>query len=139
MSNNSIWITTDNPAILFEDTEVGRLKNELWNASEEEIDAILKDYEIPSPPELGKPGSYIQTTPRQKLIENRRNNDVVLIPVGCTENHGIHTVSGLDNFMVTQIVEGVRRYTEKQGSAVNLAHNPLSYGAHPYHHIGMLI
>ena len=137
MSNNSIWITTDNPAILFEDTEVGRLKNELWNASKEEIDAILEDYEIPSPPELGKPGSYIQTTPRQRLIENRRRNDIVLIPVGCTENHGVHTVSGLDSFMVTQIAEGVRRYTGKQGRPVNLVHNPLSYGAHPYHHIGM--
>ena len=136
-SKNSIWITTDNPAIVFEDTEVGRLKNELWNASKEEIDAILKEYEIPSPPELGKPGSYIQTTPRLKLIENRRRNDIVLIPVGCTENHGVHTVSGLDSFMVTQIAEGVRRYTGKQGRPVNLVHNPLSYGAHPYHHIGM--
>ncbi len=140
MSNNSqkgMWITTDNPAIFFEDSAVGRLKKELWDASEEEIDAILEDYGIPSPPELGKPGSYIQTTPRHRLIENRRKNDVVLIPVGCTENHGIHTVSGLDSFMVTQIVEGVRRYTGKQGRPVNLAHNPLSYGAHPYHHIGM--
>jgi len=140
MSNDSIkdmWITTDNPAIFFEDTEVGRLKKELWEASEGQIDAILKEYGVPSPPELGKPGSYIQTTPRKKLMENRRKNDIVMIPVGCTENHGIHTVSGLDSFMVTQIVEAVRRSTERQGRPVNLAHNPLSYGAHPYHHIGM--
>jgi len=136
-SDLTMWITTDNPAIVFEDTEVGRLKNKLWNASEEEIDAVLRDYGVPSPPELGKPGSYIQTTPRQRLIENRRKNDVVLIPVGCTENHGMHTVSGLDSFMVTQIVEAVRRYTAKRGRPVILAHNPLSYGAHPYHHIGM--
>jgi len=62
---------------------------------------------------------------------------VVLIPVGCTENHGIHTVSGLDTFMVTQIAEGVRRYTAKQGRPVNLAFPPLNYGGHPYHHLGM--
>lgn len=132
-----LWITTENPAIVFEDNSVGRLKKEIWDASEEEIDKILAEYRIPSPPELGKPGSYIQTTIRQKLIENRRRNDLIFIPVGCTENHGRHTVSGLDSFMVTQIVEGVRRYTAKRGAPVNLALNPLNYGAHPYHHLGM--
>ncbi len=132
-----MWITTEHPAILFEDSEVGRLKKKLWDASGEEIEQILAEYEVPSPPELGKPGSYIQTTVRARLIENRRKNDVVLIPVGCTENHGRHTVSALDTFMVTQICEAVRRYTAKQGRAVNLAFPPLNYGGHPYHHIGM--
>ena len=134
---SEIWLTTENPAIFFENTEVGRLKKEIWDASEAEIDAILAEYEVPSPPELGKPGSYIQTTVRQKLIENRRKNDIVMIPVGCTENHGRHTISGLDTFMVTQIAEALRRYTAKQGRAVSLALPPLNYGAHPYHHIGM--
>ncbi len=138
MSEKSdLWITTDNPAVVFENTDVGRLKKEIWDASKDEIDKILKEYGVPSPPELGMPGAYIQTTVRKKLIENRRKNDIVLIPVGCTENHGMHNVSGLDSFNVTQIVEAVRRYTEKQGRPVTLAHNPLSYGAHPYHHIGM--
>ncbi|MCL0084455.1 creatininase family protein [Dehalococcoidia bacterium] len=132
-----MWITTEHPAIVFEDSEVGRLKKQIWDASEEEIDKILSDYEIPSPPELGKPGSYIQTTVRQHLIENRRKNDIVLIPLGCTENHGRHTVTGLDTFMVTQIIEAVRRYSARQGRAVNLALPPLNYGGHPYHHIGM--
>lgn len=134
---SKIWLTTENPAIIFEDTEVGRLKKELWDAPEEEINRILKEYGVPSSPELGKPGSYIQTTVRQQLIENRRKNDIVLVPVGCTENHGRHTVSGLDTFMVTQIAEAVRRYTAKQGRPVALALPPLNYGAHPYHHIGM--
>jgi creatinine amidohydrolase len=35
------------------------LKKEVWEASDEEIDAILEDYGIPSPIEWGKPGSYI--------------------------------------------------------------------------------
>lgn len=134
---SDLWITTENPAIIFENTEVGRMKKKIWDASGAEINAILKQYGIPSPPELGKPGSYIQTTPRCKLVEERKKCDVVLIPVGCTENHGMHTVSGLDSFMVTQICEGVRRYLKRRGKPVALAHNPLSYGAHPFHHVGM--
>ena len=137
MIKDSMWITTENPAIVFEDSDVGRLKKEIWDSSEEEIDQILSEYNIPSPPELCNPGSYIQTTVRQRLIENRRRNDIVFIPVGCTENHGRHTISALDSFMVTQIVEGVRRYTAKRGAPVNLAFNPLNYGGHPYHHLGM--
>ena len=111
---DKIWLTTECPAIVFEDNTVGRLKKKIWDASEDEIDAILAEYGIPSEPELGKAGTYIQNTVRNQLIENRRKNDVVIIPVGCTENHGIHTVSGLDTFMVTQIAEGLRRYTAKR-------------------------
>ncbi len=133
----SMWITTENPAILFENTDVGRMKKNIWDAAEAEIDAILADYEVPSLPELGKPNSYIQTTVRHKLIENKRKNDIVLIPIGCTENHGRHTISGLDTFMVTQICEAVRRYSVKQGCPVNVALPALNYGGHPYHHIGM--
>jgi len=131
------WLLTGNPAIIFEDNEVGRLKKKIWDASEEEIDAILKEYEIPSPSELGKAGCYIQNTPRAKVIEKRKKNDIVLVPIGCTENHGMHANSGLDTFMVTQILEGVRRYTAKQGREVSLAFPPLNYGGHPYHHLGM--
>ncbi|MCR4431917.1 MAG: creatininase family protein [Tepidanaerobacteraceae bacterium] len=131
------WLLTENPAIIFEDNTVGRMKKQIWDASEEEIDSILKEYEIPSESELGKPGTYIQNTPRAKVIEKRRKNDIVLVPIGCTENHGIHANSGLDTFMVTQIIEGVRRYTAKQGKEISLAFPPLNYGGHPYHHLGM--
>jgi len=86
---------------------------------------------------LGKAGCYIQNTPRVKCIEKRRKNDIVFLPVGSTENHGLHANSGLDTFMVTQILEGLRRYTAKQAKEVNLAFPPLNYGGHPYHHIGM--
>ncbi len=130
------WLTTEHPAIVFEDTQVGRLKKAIWDASEEEIDQILKEYGIPSEPELGKPGTYIQTTVRAQLVENRRKNDIVLIPVGSTENHGMHNVSGVDTLFVTMICEAVRRYTAKQGRPVNITW-PINYGSHPYHHIGM--
>ena len=131
------WFTTERPDVIFENTSTGRLKKELWEASEEEIDKILQDYGIPSAPELGVAGTYIQNTPRYKVIEKRKKNDVVLVPIGCTENHGVHNPSGLDTFMVTQICEGVRRFTAKQGREVGMSFTPMNFGGHPYHHIGM--
>jgi len=131
------WLLTDNPAIIFEDNSVGRLKKEIWDMSMEEIDKVLAEYGIPSESELGKPGTYIQNTPRHKVIERRKKNDIVFVPIGCTENHGLHANSGLDTFMVTQILEGVRRYTAKRGCECSLAFPPLNYGGHPYHHVGM--
>lgn len=131
------WITTENPAIIFEDNAVGRMKKEVWDMTEEQLDKVLEEYGIPSPSELGVAGTYIQNTPRQEQIEKRRKNDIVFVPIGCTENHGLHANSGLDTFMCTQILEGLRRYTKKQGREVNLAFTPLNYGGHPYHHIGM--
>ncbi|WP_319558864.1 3-dehydro-scyllo-inosose hydrolase [Marispirochaeta sp.] len=131
------FLTTDHPLIVFEDNEVGRLKKEVFDAPDEEIDRILDEYQIPSESELGKAGCYIQNTPRSEVVRKRRINDIVLIPVGCTENHGAHANSGLDTFMVTQIIEGVRRYTAKLGHEVALAFPPLNYGGHPYHHVGM--
>lgn len=132
------YLTTEYPNIFFEDNAVGQMKHRIWNASEEEIEAILTEkYEIPSEPEIGKAGCYIQTTPRSKCIEKRRKNDICLIPIGCTENHGMHNNTGLDTFMCTGICEGVRRYTKKLGHEVSLALPPLNYGGHPYHHTGM--
>lgn len=134
---NKKWLTTDHPAIVFEDNTVGRLKKQIWDASEDEIESILKEYDIPSPSELGKAGCYIQNTPRVKCIEKRRKNDIIYLPIGSTENHGRHANSGLDTFMVTQILEGLRRHTARQGREINLALPPLNYGGHPYHHLGM--
>lgn len=140
MSNHVIpqgLLPTNLPDLFFEDNEVGRMKKAIWDASDEEIDAILAEYGIPSPVEWGKPGSYIQTTVRWQVEENRKKNDIVFIPVGCTELHGRHLPSASDTLYVSQICEAVRRYTAKRGAAVNLALPPLNYGAHPYHHVGM--
>ena len=133
----SQWLKTNVDDLFFEDTSVGRLKKKIWEASEDEITQILSDYEIPTASELGKPGTYIQNTIRQRVVENRRKNDILFIPIGCTELHGRHTVTGLDTFMVTQILEGVRRFTAKKGAPVNLTWTPLNFGGHPHHHIGM--
>ena len=130
-------LATDEPDLFFEDNTVGRLKKEVWEASDAEIDAILAEYGVPSPVEWGKPGSYIQTTVRWQVEENRKKNDIVFIPIGCSELHGAHLPSASDTLYVSQILEGVRRYTAKRGAAVNLALTPLNYGSHPYHHMGM--
>jgi len=130
-------LPTSQPDLFFEDNTVGRLKKEVWEASDKEIDAILAEYGIPSPVEWGKPGSYIQTTIRHEAVANRKKNDVVFIPVGCSELHGDHLPSASDTLYVSQIVEGVRRFTAKRGAPANLALPPLNYGAHPYHHLGM--
>ena len=133
----SDWLKTNREDLFFEDTSVGRLKKKIWEASENEISSILEDYGIPSASELAKPGTYIQTTIRKNVVENRKKNDVLFIPIGCTELHGLHTVTALDTFMVTQILEGVRRFTAKKGAPVNLTWTPLNFGGHPHHHIGM--
>ena len=70
------FLTTDHPLIVFEDNAVGRLKKQVFDASEEEIDNILKEYNVPSESEIGKPGCYIQTTNRAEVIRKRRINDL---------------------------------------------------------------
>ncbi len=131
------WMATDNPTVVFEETHIGRMKKELWEASDEEIDAVLAEYGVPAPVEWGKPGSYMQMIPRYQLVEERKKNDIVLIPIGCTEMHGMHLPSAADTLYVSQIAEGVRRYTKAKGYPVALALPPLNYGSHPYHHLGM--
>ncbi len=140
MAENQIvegWMATNQPDLFFEDNGVGRLKMDLWNSSDEEIEAVLAEYGMPSPVEWGKAGSYIQTTPRYQLIEERRKNDLVFIPIGCTENHGLHLPSATDTLFVSQILEGVRRFTGKRGAPCALSLPPLNFGAHPFHHMGM--
>lgn len=131
------FLTTNQPDLFFEDNPTGRLKKEIWEASEDEINAILAEYGIPSPVEWAKPGSYIQTTTRWQVEANRKKNDIVFIPAGCTELHGRHLPSAADTLYVSAICEGVRRFTHKRGAAISLALPPLMYGGHPYHHLGM--
>jgi len=113
-------LATDQLDLFFEDNTVGRLKKQVWDATDEEIDVLLAEYGVPSPVEWGKPGSYIQTTTRYQVEENRRKNDIVFIPIGCTELHGRHLPSASDTLYVSQILEGVRRYTAKPVSYTHL-------------------
>jgi 3-dehydro-scyllo-inosose hydrolase len=132
------WLSTDQPDLFFEDNAVGQMKHELWQAPDEVIDQILEDYAFPADVEWGKPGSYIQTTPRHQVLSERAKNDIVFVPIGCTENHGLHLPSGTDTLFCSQLVEGVRRFVAaRDGAPPALSLPPLNFGAHPYHHIGM--
>lgn len=123
----------------FEDNAVGRMKQEIWEASDDEVDRILaEEYEVPSPGEMETPGTYLQNTHPKELAEKRRLNDIVMIPLGSTELHGPHSVSAQDTLQVTRLVEGVRRATAKQGREVTLALTPWIYGNHPKHHVGLI-
>ncbi len=122
----------------FEKNAVGNLKRKIWLADKEEIDEILKKYEIPSLGETDKPNCYIQNTRPGIQQEKIKNNDIVLIPLGSTEVHGEHSVPGQDTLQANRICEAVRRYTAKQGKEVSIAMSPWIYGNHPKHHIGML-
>ena len=122
----------------FENNAVGELKQRLWEASDQQIDTILNDYEVPSLGEMDQPGCYIQNTVKAVQDKKKEKNDVVLIPLGSTEVHGFHCASNQDTIQATRVCEAVRRYTAKQGSEVNLALSPWIYGNHPKHHVGML-
>jgi hypothetical protein len=67
------------------------MKREIWEMNEGQVQAALAEYGFPSAgEEWAKSNAYIQTTPHHKVVENRRKDDTVLIPVGCTKLHGAH-------------------------------------------------
>ncbi|HEY86175.1 MAG TPA: creatininase family protein [Chloroflexi bacterium] len=131
-------LATNQPDLFFEDDKIGRMKKELWDASEAEIDALLTEYGLPAPVQWSDPRVYLQMMPRHQLIDQRRKNDIVFLPIGCTENHGMHLPSATDTLFVSQILEGLRRYIgERDGAPPALSLPPLNFAAHPYHHAGM--
>ena len=73
---------------------------------------------------------YFQTMTRLDVDERLKENDVIIIPVGSTENHGAAGPIGEDTFIVTRIAELVAEHT---GCTVA---EPVWYGSHPFHHIG---
>ncbi|MGB9845914.1 MAG: 3-dehydro-scyllo-inosose hydrolase [Desulfotomaculales bacterium] len=73
---------------------------------------------------------YYQTMTKREYEERLKKNDVIIIPVGSTENHGNAGPLGEDTFIVTRIAEMVALET---GCTVA---EPIWYGSHPYHHIG---
>jgi len=135
------WMPSSNPTVFFEDNHIGHMKKDIFEADEATLDSILDEYgmghgHVP-PVEWSKPGSYIQMMTRRQLIEERSKNDIILVPIGCTENHGLHLPSATDTLFVSQIIEGVRRYFLKQDIPVAMSLPPLNFGSHPYHHYGM--
>jgi len=73
---------------------------------------------------------YYHTMTKKDVEERLKVNDVILIPVGSTENHGNAGPIGEDTFVVTRMCEMV---AEKTGCTIA---SPVWYGSHPFHHIG---
>ena len=76
-------------------------------------------------------GVYLQTMTWKEIEERLKTNDTIIIPVGSTEAHGPHACIGEDTFLVTRMAEAV---AEKIGGTVA---EPIWYGSHPFHHLGM--
>ncbi|TFG16237.1 MAG: creatininase family protein [Promethearchaeota archaeon] len=76
-------------------------------------------------------GIYLQNLSISEIKERVKKNDVIIIPVGSTENHGPAACIGEDTFLVTRMAELV---AQKTGCTVG---QPTWYGSHPYHHVGM--
>jgi creatinine amidohydrolase/Fe(II)-dependent formamide hydrolase-like protein len=86
----------------------------------------------PSGGHMDKPsGIYYQTMTKAEVEERLKVNDILLIPVGSTENHGTAQPFGEDTLLVTRMAEAV---AEATGCTVA---EPVWYGSHPYHHLGM--
>lgn len=75
-------------------------------------------------------GIYYQNMTNQDVAERLKKNDVILIPVGSTENHGPSAPYGEDTYLDTRLCEQVAKAT---GCTVA---QPIWYGSHPYHHLG---
>ena len=73
---------------------------------------------------------YFQTMTKHDVEERLTKNDLIVIPLGSTENHGGAGPYGEDTFIVTRIAEEFAKAT-----GCTVAH-PICYGSHPYHHLG---
>jgi 3-dehydro-scyllo-inosose hydrolase len=94
--------------------------------------AKSKKWNLPPQGDMDKAsGIYLQNMNMQEISERLEKNDVLIVPIGSTETHGPGEALGEDTFMVTRMAEEVARAT---GCTVA---QPLWYGSHPYHHLGM--
>ena len=80
---------------------------------------------------MDKPSKiYFQTMTKYDVEERLKTNDLIVIPLGSTENHGGAGPYGEDTFIVTRLAEEFAKAT-----GCTVAH-PVCYGSHPYHHLG---
>lgn len=74
---------------------------------------------------------YFQNMTAKEVQKRLKTNDLIIIPLGSTEVHGPHAPYGEDTFLVTRMAEQVAQAT---GCTIS---QPLWFGSHPYHHLGM--
>ena len=76
-------------------------------------------------------GVYFQNMTTKQIKERLKKDDIILIPIGSTENHGPHAPYGEDTHFATRMAEAIAL---KTGCTVAM---PTWYGSHPYHHLGV--
>ncbi|MGB5432914.1 MAG: 3-dehydro-scyllo-inosose hydrolase, partial [Acidimicrobiia bacterium] len=76
-------------------------------------------------------GIYYQTMTGKQIEDRLKENDLIIIPIGSTEAHGLAQNPGEDTFLVTRQAEQIAQAT---GCTVA---EPIWYGSHPFHHLGM--
>ncbi|MDI6729428.1 MAG: 3-dehydro-scyllo-inosose hydrolase [Thermodesulfovibrionales bacterium] len=76
-------------------------------------------------------GIYFQNMTGKQVEERLKQNDIIIIPIGSTENHGRGQCYGEDTFLVTRMAETVAK---KVGCTVS---QPIWFGSHPWSHMGM--
>ncbi len=76
-------------------------------------------------------GLYYQTMNGLQIAERLKKNDVLILPIGASENHGKNAANGEDVFLVSRLAEAV---AQKTGCTIA---EPIWYGSHPFHHLGM--
>lgn len=75
-------------------------------------------------------GVYFQNMTGRDVEERLEKDDIIIIPVGSTENHGRGQCYGEDTFLVTRMAEIVAHET---GCTVS---QPIHFGSHPWCQIG---
>ncbi|MGZ4385433.1 MAG: 3-dehydro-scyllo-inosose hydrolase [Gaiellaceae bacterium] len=93
----------------------------------------MGNWKLPPPGgHMDKPtGVYMQNMTGRQLQERIKQNDLIILPIGATENHGPHGPNGEDVFLVSRMAEMI---AERTGCTVA---QPIWYGSHPFHHLGM--
>jgi creatinine amidohydrolase len=76
-------------------------------------------------------GIYFQNMTGRQIAERLKKNDIIIIPIGSTENHGKGQCYGEDTFLVTRMAETIAR---EVGCTVS---QPIWFGSHPWAHMGM--
>ncbi|MCC8165634.1 MAG: creatininase family protein [Planctomycetes bacterium] len=96
-----------------------------------ELDVPKNDWTFPNKGAIeSEEKLYYHTMTKKDVEEKLKKNDIIIIPVGSTENHGNAGPIGEDTFICTRMAEMVAR---KTGATIA---SPIWYGSHPFHHIG---
>ena len=71
----------------------------------------MAKWQLPPPGgHMDKPtGLYMQNMTGQQIQERLKQNDLIIVPLGSTENHGPHGPNGEDVFLVSRMAELVAR------------------------------